>query len=186
MKKAISIFTVIIILAILTGLIASFFVYKNDRERQAAEIPFVITTDNGMQIRSDCSLKFASGCVYTFTTNKEYDFAILPNTSYKSNDFTFTIDGANKQFFSELGLYFAFDVTTTKNSISIGVPDNATVKSLIQRIYTHKEIVMPEEFENSIKAIFTLQLKERRGKTVYYINFGIIDFTINLPERIIF
>ena len=183
MKRAIFILIILIILSTIVGIIA---VGLHNENKRLEALPFTITTANGTEINRDCSMQFVAGAEHTFNINKYFDFAILPNTSDKSNDFTFTIDGANKQFFSELGLYYAFDVTTTINSISIGVPQEATIKTLLQRIYTNKEIVMPAEFENSTKELFTLQLKEKGGKSVYYINFGINTMLIDLPENLVF
>lgn len=183
MKKAILILIIIILLSTIVGIIA---VGLHNENKKLENLPFIITTANGMEINSDCSMQFALGAKHTFNINKDFDFAILPNTSDKSNDFTFTIDGANKQFFSELGLYYAFDIATTKNSISIGVPQDTTIKTLLQRIYTDKEIVVPAEFENSTKEMFTLQIKEKIGKSVYHINFSINTMLIYLPENLVF
>ena len=183
MKKAILILIILILVSSVVGVIV---VGMQTENKKIEELPFTITTANGTEINSDCSMAFVSGAEHTFNISKDFDFAILPNTSDKSNDFTFTIDGANKQFFSELGLYYAFDIATTKNSISIGVPQDTTIKTLLQRIYTNKEIVVPAEFENSTKEMFTLQLKEKGGKSVYYINFGINSMLIDLPENLVF
>lgn len=178
-----------LIITILVILISAgvYYYVKTNSGTEESTPGFYVELPSGEKLTSNSTnLMLVKGAEHTFNISKDFDFAILPNTSDKSNDFTFTIDGANKQFFSELGLYYAFDIATTKNSISIGVPQDTTIKTLLQRIYTNKEIVVPAEFENSTKEMFTLQLKEKGGKSVYYINFGINSMLIDLPENLVF
>lgn len=93
---------------------------------------------------------------YTFDFNNDkahgYDVAIYANDN-ENNSFDFTLDGDVYAFYAEGDITSGFDITMNDTYFTINVPEHATVKDVLEKMYPNSVIEVPEE---GINAVFNL------------------------------
>ena len=173
MKK----FVAIILSIVLIGSVLGFLLVKKYSAESSPESTkeFTLRGPSGNLLAATSDTIFLGGTNYRYQTNGDFELHILPNVSDKRNDFHMTIDGAQKQFFSEINLAKAFDVKIEARSFTIEIPENVSVQSIFEKIYFNSVITIPEDRQQTKETIFSIIVKEKRGTAVYTINFGLTD-----------
>ena len=172
----------LIIIAIILG---AFFSVRKIKQVKTEEEnrPFIVKDGLGQELETNSDFSFFSGFGYSFYVNKAYTLELIPNTEIE--DFVFTVDGANRQFFAEVRLLEAFDISVHEKSFRIIIPNNTTVKTILERIYPDKTVVLPEDREISDEKLFTLIISEKNGDDRYRVNFSLDMLKVVLPNEVV-
>lgn len=142
-----------------------------------------LVLDRGQEHRFDVK--------YTFDFNSDnahgYSVAIYANDD-ENNSFDFSIDGDVYAYYAEGDVTSAFDITMNDTYFTITVPENATVKGVLEKLYPNSVIEVDDE---AIKTVypFTLVVSSYNNEVTYSIDFafyvGVSGVEVN-PEVIVF
>lgn len=181
MKKFIvGLFIVLILIAIGLGAIY-FFKLKEETSEFYVELP------NGATCESSVSLHLPKGNSYTFKVSKEFNLNVLPNVENPENNFTFSVEGASKQFFAELNLQNGFNLEIKENEFTLTLAPEENVKSVLEKIYEGKTVNVPEDKVNSVALLFSFYVSDKENENLYIINFAIMnELLVTLPGEIVF
>ncbi len=175
----------ILIIAVIAG--GAIFALKevNDVKTEEENTPFTVLSSDGTVLGKEHDATFVGGVEYAFSVSKTFTLTMLPSESAK--DFLFTVDGVNRQFAAELKLLNAFKVDITEDGFVISVPSGSTLKSILESIYSDKEVNVPEDVENSTDKLFTLVISDKNetGEKVK-ITFNLVKLSIEIPGEILF
>lgn len=183
MKKVIAI--ILVVVAVIGGTIFAITTIKREKKKEE-QTAFSVWDNHGVVLKEDNETTFASGFTYSYKTNKPFALEMIPNTSLEEYDFNFTVNDANRRFFSELKLLNAFDVELEENGFNISVPSGTSIKTVFERIYPDSAINMPENVIHSSLPLFTLIISEQDGNGRIKLNFSLEALHIEMPTEIYF
>ncbi len=176
----------IVILAVIAG--GAIFALKkvNDLKIEEENTPFTVLSSDGVVLGKEYDATFTADVEYAFSVSKAFTLSMFPNNENEENDFFFTVDGANRQFFAETKLLNAFNVELTKYGFVISAPSGSTIKSILQSIYPDSKVDVPEDVANSTDKLFTLIVSDSLGKEKVEITFSLTFMSIDIPREIVF
>lgn len=103
---------------------------------------------------------------------EDYQIKIIPNTSNSEADFDFMVGEDYYSFLDEPDLTKGFDIIQEEHSFTIKVSENASMQSVLEKVYAGKPVVILDEGISSLSNPFTLVISNSKGKGEYYINFS--------------
>ena len=197
-KKASAVYKIIsyvLIFLVITGVIGFIFTFTNGFNEDFKT--FYIEYEGESILSSDKKLVLDRGqehrfdVKYTFDFNNEeshgYNVAIYANDD-ESNSFDFTLDGDVYAYYAEGDITSAFDITLNDTYFTITVPEEATVKDVLQKLYPNSVIEVPTE---GLKMMypFTMVVSSYNEKVTYQLDFafyiGVTGIELS-PEVIVF
>lgn len=197
-KKASAVYKIIsyvLIFLVITGVIGFIFTFTNGFNEDFKT--FYIEYEGESILSSDKKLVLDRGqehrfdVKYTFDFNNEeshgYKVAIYANDD-ESNSFDFTLDGDVYAYYAEGDITSAFDITLNDTYFTITVPEEATVKDVLQKLYPYSVIEVPTE---GLKMMypFTMVVSSYNEKVTYQLDFafyiGVTGIELS-PEVIVF
>ena len=140
----------------------TFYVKVEDKEIMSSAGGYEITRAKPMQV----------GVKYTFSfTNDEskgYSVKILPNAADKSKDFSFTVDGENRQFQAETDLTDGFEIEKSESSFKV-TPKGENLTGVLQAIYPGLDTAhIEEKAYYDMFALVVSSYNEKASVTIYF------------------
>ena len=172
MGKALKIFCVILALFVV-GFGVVFLVKYNGENAPIRTVSVV--DENGLILLVEDTRQFQSGKTHLFKVvnyfGNEEDFtvSVLPANG---KDFTFTVDGQECSFASEMDLSEGFDIEKTKDGFSISPPTGEGVKAVLEKIYNGHTVELNNDIDDT-ELYFTLVLTFENAS--YRINFNLLS-----------
>lgn len=180
-KKANVVFKVIayvLVILVVTGVIGFVFTFTNGFNESFKT--FYIEYDGETILSNDKKFVLDRGqehrfdVKYTFDFNSDkahgYDVAIYANGD-ENNSFDFTLDGDVYAFYAEGDITSGFDITLNDTYFTITVPEHATVKDVLEKMYPNSVIEVPDEGINAIYP-FKLVVSSYNNEVTYSIDFA--------------
>ena len=140
----------------------TFYLKVEDKEIMSGSGGYEITRAKPMQVEVKYTFSFATD------ENKGYNVKIVPNAVDKSKDFSFTVNGENRQFQAETDLTDGFGIEKSESSFRV-TPKGENLTGVLQAIYpgldtTHIE----EKAYNDMFALVVSSYNEKSSVTIYF------------------
>ena len=140
----------------------TFYVKVEDKEIMSNSGGYEITSAQPMQAEVKYTFSFATD------ENKGYNVKIVPNAADKSKDFSFTVNGENRQFQAETDLTDGFGIEKSESSFKV-TPKGENLTGVLQTIYPGLHTAHIEEKEyNDMFALVVSSYNEKSSVTIYF------------------
>lgn len=130
----------------------------------------IMSTAGGYEITPGKPLRAEVKYTFSFATdeNKGYNVKIVPNAADKSKDFSFTVNGENRQFQAETDLTDGFEIEKSESTFKV-TPKGENLTGVLQAIYPGLDTAHIEE--KAYNDMFVLAVSSYNGKssvTIYF------------------
>jgi len=180
-KKANVVFKVIayvLVILVVTGVIGFVFTFTNgfNESFKTFYIEYagesILSNDKKLVLDRGQEHRFDVKYTFDFNSDKAhgYDVAIYANGD-ENNSFDFTLDGDVYAFYAEGDITSGFDITLNDTYFTITVPEHATVKDVLEKMYPNSVIEVPEEGINAVYP-FKLVVSSYNNEVTYSIDFA--------------
>ncbi len=140
----------------------TFYVKVEDKEIMSNSGGYEITSAQPMQAEVKYTFSFATD------ENKGYNVKIVPNAADKSKDFSFTVNGENRQFQAETDLTDGFEIEKSESSFKV-TPKGENLTGVLQAIYPGLDTALIEEKAyNDMFALVVSSYNEKSSVTIYF------------------
>ena len=140
----------------------TFYVKVDDKEIMSSSGGYEITKEKPMQVEVKYTFSFATD------ENKGYNVKIVPNAADKSKDFSFTVNGENRQFQAETDLTDGFEIEKSETSFKV-TPKGENLTGVLQAIYPGLDTAQIEEKAyNDMFALVVSSYNEKASVTIYF------------------
>ena len=163
----------LLVLIVLVGVVArftngftddfkTFYVKVEDKEIMSNSGGYEITSAQPMQAEVKYTFSFATD------ENKGYNVKIVPNAADKSKDFSFTVNGENRQFQAETDLTDGFEIEKSESSFKV-TPKGENLTGVLQAIYPGLDMAhIEEKAYNDMFALVVSSYNEKSSVTIYF------------------
>lgn len=163
----------LLVLIVLVGVVArftngftddfkTFYVKVEDKEIMSNSGGYEIMRAKPMQVEVKYTLSFATD------ENKGYNVKIVPNAADKSKDFSFSVNGENRQFQAETDLTDGFEIEKSESSFKV-TPKGENLTGVLQAIYPGLDTALIEEKAyNDMFALVVSSYNEKSSVTIYF------------------
>ena len=164
---------IVLVVIILIGVVArftngftddfkTFYVKVEDKEIMSNSGGYEITSAQPMQAEVKYTFSFATD------ENKGYNVKIVPNAADKSKDFSFTVNGENRQFQAETDLTDGFEIEKSESSFKV-TPKGENLTGVLQAIYPGLDMAhIEEKAYNDMFALVVSSYNEKSSVTIYF------------------
>lgn len=140
----------------------TFYVKVEDKEIMSNSGGYEITSAQPMQAEVKYTFSFATD------ENKGYNVKIVPNAADKSKDFSFTVNGENRQFQAETDLTDGFEIEKSESSFKV-TPKGENLTGVLQAIYPGLDMAhIEEKAYNDMFALVVSSYNEKSSVTIYF------------------
>ena len=140
----------------------TFYLKVEDKEIMSSSGGYEITRAKPMQVEVKYTFSFATD------ENKGYNVKIVPNAADKSKDFSFTVNGENRQFQAETDLTDGFEIEKSESSFKV-TPKGENLTGVLQTIYPGLDTAQIEEKAyNDMFALVVSSYNEKSSVTIYF------------------
>lgn len=130
----------------------------------------IMSSANGYEITPERPLHAEVKYTFSFATdeNKGYNVKIVPNAADKSKDFSFTVNGENRQFQAETDLTDGFEIEKSESTFKV-TPKGENLTGVLQAIYPGLDTARIEEKAyNDMFALVVSSYNEKSSVTIYF------------------
>ena len=164
---------IVLVAIILVGVVArftngftddfkTFYIRVDGKEIMSSAGGYEITQAKPMQVEVKYTFSFATD------ENKGYNVKIVPNASEKSKDFSFTVNGENRQFQAETDLTDGFEIEKSESSFRV-TPKGENLTGVLQAIYPGLDMAhIEEKAYNDMFALVVSSYNEKSSVTIYF------------------
>lgn len=164
---------IVLVVIIIVGVVArftngftddfkTFYLKVEDKEIMSTSGGYEITSAKPMQAEVKYTFSFATD------ENKGYNVKIVPNAADKSKDFSFTVNGENRQFQAETDLTDGFEIEKSESSFKV-TPKGENLTGVLQAIYPGLDMAYIEEKAyNDMFALVVSSYNEKSSVTIYF------------------
>ena len=164
---------IVLVVIILIGVVArftngftddfkTFYLKVEDKEIMSSSGGYEITRAKPMQAEVKYTFSFATD------ENKGYNVKIVPNAADKSKDFSFTVNGENRQFQAETDLTDGFEIEKSESTFKV-TPKGENLTGVLQAIYPGLDTARIEEKAyNDMFALVVSSYNEKSSVTIYF------------------
>ena len=140
----------------------TFYLKVEDKEIMSGSGGYEITQAKPMQVKVKYTFSFATD------ENKGYNVKIVPNAADKSKDFSFTVNGENRQFQAETDLTDGFEIEKSESSFKV-TPKGENLTGVLQAIYPGLDTAhIEEKAYNDMFALVVSSYNEKSSVTIYF------------------
>ena len=140
----------------------TFYLKVEDKEIMSNSGGYEITRSKPMQVGVKYTFSFATD------ENKGYNVKIVPNAADKSKDFSFSVNGENRQFQAETDLTDGFEIEKSESSFKV-TPKGENLTGVLQAIYPGLDMAYIEEKAyNDMFALVVSSYNEKSSVTIYF------------------
>ena len=140
----------------------TFYIKVEDKEIMSSSGGYEITSAKPMQVEVKYTFSFATD------ENKGYNVKIVPNAADKSKDFSFTVNGENRQFQAETDLTDGFEIEKSESTFRV-TPKGENLTGVLQAIYPGLDTVhIEEKAYNDMFALVVSSYNEKASVTIYF------------------
>ena len=140
----------------------TFYVKVEDKEIMSNSGGYEITSAKPMQAEVKYTFSFATD------ENKGYNVKIVPNAADKSKDFSFSVNGENRQFQAETDLTDGFEIEKSESSFKV-TPKGENLTGVLQAIYPGLDMAhIEEKAYNDMFALVVSSYNEKSSVTIYF------------------
>lgn len=140
----------------------TFYIMVDGKEIMSNSGGYEITQSKPMQVEVKYTFSFATD------ENKGYNVKIVPNAADKNQDFSFTVNGENRQFQAETDLTDGFGIEKSESSFRV-TPKGENLTGVLQAIYPGLDTAHIEE--KAYKDMFALVVSSYNEKSSVAIYF---------------
>ena len=140
----------------------TFYIRVDGKEIMSNSGGYEITQSKPMQVEVKYTFSFATD------ENKGYNVKIVPNAADKNQDFSFTVNGENRQFQAETDLTDGFEIEKSESSFKV-TPKGENLTGVLQAIYPGLDTAHIEE--KAYKDMFALVVSSYNEKSSVAIYF---------------
>ena len=163
----------LLVLIVLVGVVArftngftddfkTFYLKVEDKEIMSSSGGYEITRATPMQAEVKYTFSFATD------ENKGYNVKIVPNAADKSKDFSFSVNGENRQFQAETDLTDGFEIEKSESSFQV-TPKGKNLTGVLQAIYPELDTAhIEEKAYNDMFALVVSSYNEKSSITIYF------------------
>ena len=163
----------LLVLIVLVGVVArftngftddfkTFYLKVEDKEIMSTSGGYEITRATPMQAEVKYTFSFATD------ENKGYNVKIVPNAADKSKDFSFSVNGENRQFQAETDLTDGFEIEKSESSFQV-TPKGKNLTGVLQAIYPELDTAhIEEKAYNDMFALVVSSYNEKSSITIYF------------------
>ena len=164
---------IVLVLIVLVGVAArftngftddfkTFYVKVEDKEIMSGSGGYEITRERPLHAEVKYTFSFATD------ENKGYNVKIVPNAADKSRDFSFTVNGENRQFQAETDLTDGFQIEKSESTFKV-TPKGENLTDVLQAIYPGLDTARIEEKAyNDMFALVVSSYNEKSSVTIYF------------------
>ena len=164
---------IVLVVIIIVGVVArftngftddfkTFYLKVEDKEIMSNSGGYEITSAKPMQVEVKYTFSFATD------ENKGYNVKIVPNAADQSKDFSFTVNGENRQFQAETDLTDGFGIEKSESSFKV-TPKGENLTDVLQAIYPGLDTARIEEKAyNDMFALVVSSYNEKSSVTIYF------------------
>lgn len=164
---------IVLVVIIIVGVVArftngftddfkTFYLKVEDKEIMSTSGGYEITSAKPMQVEVKYTVSFATD------ENKGYNVKIVPNAADKSKDFSFTVNGENRQFQAETDLTDGFEIEKAESTFKV-TPKGENLTGVLQTIYPGLDTARIEEKAyNDMFALVVSSYNEKSSVTIYF------------------
>ena len=164
---------IVLVVIILVGVVArftngftddfkTFYIRVDGQEIMSTSGGYEITSAKPMQVEVKYTFSFATD------ENKGYNVKIVPNAADKSKDFSFTVNGENRQFQAETDLTDGFEIEKSESSFRV-TPKGENLTGVLQAIYPGLDTAhIEEKTYNDMFALVVSSYNEKSSVTIYF------------------
>ena len=164
---------IVLVLIVLVGVAArftngftddfkTFYIRVDGKEIMSTAGGYEITQAKPMQVEVKYTFSFATD------ENKGYNVKIVPNATDKSKDFSFSVNGENRQFQAETDLTDGFEIEKSESSFKV-TPKGENITGVLQAIYPGLDTARIEEKAyNDMFALVVCSYNEKASVTIYF------------------
>ena len=130
----------------------------------------IMSSANGYEITPERPLHAEVKYTFSFATdeNKGYNVKIVPNAADKSRDFSFTVNGENRQFQAETDLTDGFQIEKSESTFKV-TPKGENLTGVLQAIYPGLDTAhIEEKAYNDMFALVVSSYNEKSSVTIYF------------------
>jgi len=140
----------------------TFYLKVEDKEIMSNSGGYEITRAKPMQVEVKYTFSFATD------ENKGYNVKIVPNAADKNQDFSFTVNGENRQFQAETDLTDGFEIEKSESSFKV-TPKGKNLTGVLQTIYPGLDMAhIEEKAYNDMFALVVSSYNEKSSVTIYF------------------
>ena len=140
----------------------TFYLKVEDKEIMSNSGGYEITRAKPMQVEVKYTFSFATD------ENKGYNVKIVPNAADKNQDFSFTVNGENRQFQAETDLTDGFEIEKSESSFKV-TPKGKNLTGVLQTIYPGLDMAhIEEKAYNDMFALVVSSYNEKASVTIYF------------------
>lgn len=164
---------IVLVAIILVGVVArftngftddfkTFYIRVDGKEIMSSAGGYEITQSKPMQVEVKYTFSFATD------ENKGYNIKIVPNVADKSKDFSFAVNGENRQFQAETDLTDGFEIEKSESSFRV-TPKGENLTGVLQAIYPGLDTAhIEEKAYNDMFALVVSSYNEKASVTIYF------------------
>ena len=164
---------IVLVVIIIVGVVArftngftddfkTFYLKVEDKEIMSNSGGYEITQSKPMQVEVKYTFSFAAD------ENKGYNVKIVPNAADKSKDFSFTVNGENRQFQAETDLTDGFEIEKSESTFKV-TPKGENLTGVLQTIYPGLDTAhIEEKAYNDMFALVVSSYNEKSSVTIYF------------------
>ena len=164
---------IVLVLIVLVGVAArftngftddfkTFYIRVDGKEIMSNSGGYEITQSKPMQVEVKYTFSFATD------ENKGYNVKIVPNAADKNQDFSFTVNGENRQFQAETDLTDGFGIEKSESSFKV-TPKGENLTGVLQAIYPGLNTAhIEEKAYNDMFALVVSSYNEKASVTIYF------------------
>ena len=140
----------------------TFYIRVDGKEIMSSAGGYEITQAKPMQVEVKYTFSFATD------ENKGYNVKIVPNAADKSKDFSFTVNGENRQFQAETDLTDGFEIEKSESTFKV-TPKGENLTGVLQAIYPGLDTAhIEEKAYNDMFALVVSSYNEKASVTIYF------------------
>ena len=140
----------------------TFYIRVDGKEIMSSAGGYEITRAKPMQVEVKYTFSFATD------ENKGYNVKIVPNAADKSKDFSFTVNGENRQFQAETDLTDGFEIEKSESSFRV-TPKGENLTGVLRTIYPRLDTAhIEEKAYNDMFALVVSSYNEKSSVTIYF------------------
>ena len=140
----------------------TFYIRVDGKEIMSSANGYEITRAKPMQAEVKYTFSFATD------ENKGYNVKIVPNATDKSKDFSFSVNGENRQFQAETDLTDGFEIEKSERSFRV-TPKGENLTGVLQTIYPGLHTAhIEEKAYNDMFALVVSSYNEKASVTIYF------------------
>lgn len=169
----------LILIVVLLG-IGTFFILKHTDNCSSEFTTFYVEYDSAHLPKTSDAI-YEKGSVQRFDIKYTFDFLdkeqkgysvkIVPNG--KAENVEYRIDNKYYLFGALDDLTAAFDIELNENYFTLSIPQDFTVKKVLEKLYKDKTIEIDGDYDETEGKFYTLIITSYDGAISYSVNFGI-------------